>query len=107
MKNAELIHQINKEITVELSEKITLAQIHQQLSAYINNLIGANFEQLVSLLYRIDVSEKKLAALLQQPHQLQAGSIIATLIIERQIEKIQARKLFSKQPTSPTDEEKW
>jgi N-acetylglucosamine kinase-like BadF-type ATPase len=107
MKNDALIQQINKELTIELAQKISMAQIHQQLSEYVNNLIRNNFQQLVNVLYRIDISEKKLTALLQQPQQLQAGNIIATLIIERQIEKIESRKVFSKKPTEQTDEEQW
>ena len=107
MKNADLIKQINKELAIELAEKITLAQIHQQLCVYVNNLIVNNFENLISILNRIDVNEKKLKTILQQPHQLQAGNIIATLIIERQLEKIQSKKLFSNKPIKPTNEEKW
>jgi hypothetical protein len=107
MKTDALIQQINKELAIELTQKISMAQIHQQLSAYVNNLIRNNFQQLVSVLYRIDVSEKKLKTLLQPPQQMQAGNIIATLIIERQIEKIESRKVFSKQTTNPSDEEKW
>jgi hypothetical protein len=107
MKTDALIQQINKELAIELAQKISMAQIHQQLSEYVNSLIRNNFQQLVSVLYRIDVSEKKLTTLLQPPQQMQAGNIIATLIIERQIEKIKSRKVFSKQPTNPSDEEKW
>lgn len=107
MENRALIQQINKEFVIELADEISLAQIHQQLSVYINNLILNNFEQLISLLYRVDISEKKLSALLKKPQHLQTGNIIATLIIERQIEKIQSRKLFSKKATPNTDEEKW
>ncbi len=107
MENTALIQQINKELSIELAQKISMAQIHQQLSVYVNNLILNNFQQLVNVLYRIDVSEKKLTTLLQPPQQLQAGNIIATLIIERQIEKIASRNRFRKKPTKYTDEEKW
>jgi hypothetical protein len=107
MDNATLIQQVNKELAIELAEKISMQDLHLQLSQYINYLIVNNFEKLVSLLYRIDVSEKKLTALLQKPQQAQAGNIIATLIIERQIEKIEARKKYNNDSTTDTTEEKW
>jgi hypothetical protein len=107
MDNAALIQQVNKELAIELAEKISMQDLHLQLSQYINHLIVNNFEQLVSLLYRIDVSEKKLTALLQKPQQAAAGNIIATLIIERQIEKIEARKKYNNTSTTDTTEEKW
>ena len=58
------------------------------LAAYVNELIMTNFERLVQLLYRIDVSEEKLKKLLRQNPESDAGLIIANLIIERQKQKI-------------------
>jgi hypothetical protein len=83
MNNAELIQYINKDMALELPEKISFAELEEKLSASINQLIQNNFEKLVSLLYRIDVSEKKLKNLLQDHANENAGKIIAQLIIER------------------------
>ena len=47
---------------------------------------------LVQILYRIDVSEKKIKTLLKENQGSDAGKIIASLIIERQMQKIKSRQ---------------
>jgi hypothetical protein len=49
----------------------------------------------VQLLYRIDVSEAKLKYLLKENPNEDAGTMIAHLIIDRQIQKIKFRKEMS------------
>lgn len=107
MDNKELIQQINKELAVTLPEKITLNEIQEKLSVHINHLIQNNFEQLVSLLYRIDVSESKIKSLLQNNAGENAGGIIASLIIERQLQKIKSREQFKSEQKNFDEEEKW
>jgi hypothetical protein len=86
---------------------IQLEELKEKLSAYINHLIQSDFEKLVSLLYRIDISETKLKHLLQQDPGEDAGKIIAELIIERQEQKIKSRQQFSKRDNNISDDEKW
>ena len=81
-------------------------KLFEALSAYINQLINNDFEYLLSLLYRIDVDEKKMRALLHQQQNSNAADIIARLIIARQLEKIKCREQF-KPPTIIPEEEKW
>ena len=107
MNNAELIQYINKDMALQLPEKISFAELEEKLSASINQLIQNNFEKLVSLLYRIDVSERKLKNLLQDHANENAGKIIAQLIIERQVEKMTLRKKYKKENTGASDEEPW
>ncbi|WP_462221025.1 hypothetical protein [Ferruginibacter sp.] len=107
MNNTELIQYINKDMALELPEKISFTELEEKLSAAINELIQDNFEKLVSLLYRIDVSEKKLKNLLQDHASENAGKIIAQLIIERQLEKMALRKKYKKENTGTSDEELW
>jgi hypothetical protein len=78
----------------------------QQLSDYINQLILVNFERLVQLLYRIDVSEAKLKYLLKENPNEDAGRIIALLIIERQIQKIKFKKEMSESDRDDGGEER-
>ena len=61
-----LIQSLNDFAELELPEQISLDELKENLMQYINHLIQNNFEKLVSLLYRIDVSEKKLKQILQQ-----------------------------------------
>jgi hypothetical protein len=107
MEHAELIKLLNNELPVEIAAQRSYAEIHTQLSEYINKLIKDDFEKLVSYLYRIDVSEQKLKSLLQQNPGEDAGNIIATLIIERQQQKIKTRQQFSQRDNNFDAEEKW
>lgn len=107
MENAGLIKLLNEELPVGIDENDTYRQIHSQLAAYINNLIQNDFDRLVSYLYRIDVNEQKLKALLQQNPGEDAGNIIAELIIERQQQKIKTREQYSRRNNNFNEEEKW
>jgi hypothetical protein len=93
-------------LDVELSKKYTHDQLVAMLAIHINQLLQTNFEQLVNLLYRIDVNEKKLKQLLGDFPKEDAGNIIASLIIERQMEKIKSRNRY-KTDGSYDGEEKW
>ena len=105
--NSELLLQINKELAIDLPEKISLEELQIQLAIHINYLIQHHFEQLVSLLYRIDVSEAKIKLLLQQQPGEDAAKIITSLIIERQLQKIRTRQRFNQRDNDFDGEEKW
>ena len=107
MENAELIKLLNKELSIGIAEKISYSELHSQLSAYINSLIKDDFEKLITYLYRIDVNEQKLKLLLQQNPNEDAANIIATLIIERQQQKIKTRQQFNQRDNDFDAEEKW
>ncbi len=78
----------------------------EQLAILINQLINTDFEKLAGILYRIDVSEKKLKKLLSDNPGMDAGLLIADLVIERQIEKKKSREKF-RRDSNITDDEKW
>ena len=68
----------------------------EKLSQYLNDLIEHDFNKLISILYRIDVSEKKVReAIAENDAQHSAGSILARLLIEREIQKIELRAKYS------------
>src|ERR1051325_1609887 len=107
MENTELIKLVNEEMAIDLPEKISFTEIRDRLSQYINDLIVNDFQKLVSILYRIDISEARLKKLLQEENHEDAGRVIADMIIQRQLEKIKTRQQF-KQPNENIDEsEKW
>jgi hypothetical protein len=107
MAQQELIQQINKELSIDLSEQINEQQLISQLETYVNQLIVHHFEQLVSLLYRIDVSENKITQVLQQQAGEDAAKLITRLIIERQLQKVASRKQYTRKFPEADDEEKW
>lgn len=65
------------------------------LIAYINDCIQHDFNKLVQLLYRIDVSEEKLKSILQLNPNEDAAKLIAAVIIERLAATKAARASFS------------
>jgi len=64
------------------------------LIARIEELAEKNIEKLMWLLYRIDVSERKLHATLKETPPEKFAPVIADMIIERQIQKIKSRNEF-------------
>jgi hypothetical protein len=81
-------------LALEPTKKYSLQALTELLAVHVNHLLQTNFEQLVNLLYRIDVNEKTLKQLLAQNPKADAGHLIATLIIERQVQKIQTRQQY-------------
>ena len=78
-------------------EKYSENDLENQLAIYINELIDKDFNKLVNLLYRIDISEHKLKIALQNEDKtISSSKTIAKLIIERQLQKLEFRKKFSK-----------
>lgn len=71
----------------------------------IRELINTNFADLVNILYRLDISEKKLKEQLQNDNPDSAG-LIADMIIQRQVQKIETRTLFKNHQDIP-ENEKW
>ncbi|MGE5107823.1 MAG: hypothetical protein ACM3H8_09785 [Sphingobacteriales bacterium] len=106
MRNKELIQSISNDLAIELPHKITHEELVEKLSAYINHLINHDFQQLVFILYRVDINEAKLKHLLQENPGENAGKIIAHLIIDRQLQKITSRREFKSVKDIP-DDEKW
>ena len=106
MVQNELIHILNTELNTELPQIISEENLLQRLSEFTNHLIRTNFQKLVLILYKVDVSENKLKQLLQTESGEDAATIIARLIIEREIQKINSRNLFSHK-NDICDEEKW
>lgn len=81
----------------EVLEKYSENDLENQLAIYINELIDKDFNKLVNLLYRIDISEQKLKIALQNEDKtISSSKTIAKLIIERQLQKLEFRKKFSK-----------
>ncbi len=107
MNNETLVREINKNMSIASPDEISLEELQKRLGVYVNELIQTDFQKLIMLLYRIDVSEQKLKQLLQVQPQENAGDIIAALIIERQLQKIKSRHQFRQQKDDSDDEEKW
>jgi hypothetical protein len=77
------------------------------LAQKINELINHDFPKLVSILYRVDVDERKLRHLLSINAGKDAAPVIADLLIERQEQKKKWRDQYNHNKLSNDDEEKW
>lgn len=100
-KYFEQLLNLNKQLDVFQKQ-----ELKEQLISIVNSLLLHDFNKLVQILYRVDVSEQKLKELLQKNPQTDAAIIIADLLIERQEEKIKTKQSF-KTDDHITDEEKW
>jgi hypothetical protein len=102
----QIQEQIIQLINPDLSPEASITLFIDKLGEYINYLIQNNFQQLISILYKIDINEKTLRQLLQTDKDKNAGNVIAKLIIARQLKKIDTRKSFINKDDIP-GEEKW
>ncbi|HNR85373.1 MAG TPA: hypothetical protein PKN22_01960 [Taishania sp.] len=72
-------------------------QLFEALSNYLNHLIEHDFNQLVAILYRVDVSEEKVRqTLANAPKGSNSGKLIAQLILEREQQKMYWREKYKK-----------
>jgi hypothetical protein len=62
------------------------------IESYISLLIERDFSRLVELLYRIDINERQLKALVAATNNTDSAALITDLIIERQLQKIASRQ---------------
>ena len=104
MKNERVLEEVSKELEVIVKDDSITKQV---LVDKINDLINNDFQKLVSILYRMDVSETKLKQLLTENSGTNAALIIGDLMIERQTEKIRSRQQFNKRDENISDDEKW
>jgi hypothetical protein len=129
----ELIQNLNRSYELQLTEQLSAAELEDLLAEKVNRLIREDFGALVQLLYRVDVSEGKLRAMLDAGGGARAGAdaeagvdgmgsrdadgneaiggedagrIIARLIMERQWQKIETRKRYSAPPPKAGPDEK-
>lgn len=105
--NQDIIPLLNKELSLELSEKLAMDELELQLTNHINHLINTDFEKLVYYLYRIDVNESKMKQLLQQQGGENAAQLIARLIIDRQLQKIKSRAEHRSNKIDDEGAERW
>ncbi len=87
-----LVQELNRQYDLHLTEQLPPDELETFLSEKLNALIRSDFNMLITILYRVDVSENKLKKLLRDSPGEDAGRIMARLIIERQLEKIKARR---------------
>jgi len=92
--------------SLQLPEHADLEKLTGILASRIHELIHHDLNQLVNVLYRIDVDEFKLNQMLKNNDEEDPSFLIAKLIIDRQLQKIETRRFYSERSKSD-DEEEW
>lgn len=98
-----------QELLIRLTKENDLLEkedIREKLAAYINHLLLNDFNRLIRILYRVDVSEQKLKQLLVDHPQTDAAVLISNLIIERELEKARSRASF-RRDNNIDEADKW
>lgn len=72
----------------------SLEEFRKHLTEKLKFLLDEKFDTLVNILYRIDISEKKLSQLFSGNNRDSIPASLAEMIIERQLEKLRLRKLY-------------
>ena len=103
-----LIEDLNRAYGWQLAPEDAQETLEAVLAEKVNELIEGNFDQLLQLLYRIDINEYRLRRLLLENEGEDAGKIIARLIVQRQWEKIESRRKYRQDTDAGADgEERW
>ena len=100
----ELIDGLEQQLGISLRPESDFKSLREHLARRITELIEHDFQELVRILYRVDVNEHKLKFLLQEKVGEDAAYIIADLLIERQLQKIETRKQFRQSPPEDAEE---
>ncbi len=74
---------------------LSFEEIHRVLTERIHELLEKNVEKLIFILYRIDVGQKRTDEIFNNPSKEEIASLLATAVIERQLEKVKTRRKYS------------
>ncbi|MET0635533.1 MAG: hypothetical protein ABWZ25_05870 [Chitinophagaceae bacterium] len=77
----------------------------KQLTNQINELLVYDFNKLIAILYRLDVSEPKLRLRLAGQPSSDAAALIAELVVERQVQKLKSRQENRRDDINSIDED--
>lgn len=86
-------------LAVDFPENLDYAynELYEQLYVQINDLLAVNSTKLLSLLYQIDIPEKKIRSESSKKPEKELPEIITELILERELKKVLTRIYFSNQ----------
>lgn len=86
---------------LQIEETVSERSSEEQLKvlvSFIDDLIRNDFNRLLSILYRVDISEEKLKRMLAENKdtQVRSAELIAQLLVEREQEKIISRAKYKR-----------
>jgi hypothetical protein len=92
-----LQNQIKKTLAIKgelVEESKDEAALLQLITLYVQELIDTDFEKLLQTLYRIDIPDYKVKEAVEQSAPGDAPRVIATLILEREKQKVATREKY-------------
>lgn len=92
-----LVEKLNKEYYPQgntLPVTSDISEIRRMLTEKVAELAEKNFDKLLNSLYRMDINEEKLHNVLYTKEKDEIPSMIADLIIERQVQRVRTQILY-------------
>ncbi len=90
---------IQKDFTLEVNDLPasidSMDKLRIELNKVVSYLLDKDFNRLLNVLYRIDVSEAKVKLILGKEKPEHLSETLTDLIIERELKKIETRKKYS------------
>lgn len=90
----EVAHALSGSCGLDLAEQLSWEEGEALLAERLNEMARDDFHGLVALLYRIDVHEGRLREAIKAQAGVDAGRIMARMVMERLLEKAQTRRQF-------------
>ena len=101
MENDEALNSVvtHLQLVKEIGDEKSNAEQFEILVTFIDDLIRNDFNRLLSILYRVDISEEKLKRKLadHKGTEVRSAEIIAQLLIDREAEKIISRAKYRRE----------
>ncbi len=99
-KETELLQLIQKDLQLVQTELTTRELLEKNairdfLTKAIKGLIDSDFNRLIQVMYRLDISESAFRTALNSPNPDEVAPGIADLVIERELLKIKSREYYS------------
>jgi hypothetical protein len=93
-----LLEKLSKDFSLEKGESlpvaVDLSAIRKYLIERLKEMMSYDYERFLNSLYRIDVSESKVQAILHSKDKFSVTEKLADLIIERQLLRIKTQLLY-------------
>jgi siroheme synthase (precorrin-2 oxidase/ferrochelatase) len=103
----DLVTSLNDSLQLSIPSQTGREELLRMLTDHINSILNLNVEKLINLLYRLDISEKKIRECLAVNAGQDAAPLIAQLIVERQEQKIKSRRQYTRRDQSINEEDAW
>lgn len=103
------LRQLDSGWLLPVGNRLSHSKLEAALCTRISWLLQHDFHRLIFLLYRVDLSEKKIREVLATSPGEDSAPLLTKLLLERLAEKARTRQEFGRKPGNDEtdDEEKW